>query len=101
MYCMCRLSTNTPLFQLMFMVDPLHQGNPKESLGSQMNTLLADKSLFRQGPSLSVWVSLTVLLSDNYATCTDGVPVVVVRSAAAKSVDGHGSDGERTSDARV
>ena len=42
----------------MYMVDPLHCGNPKDPLGSHINTLFADRTLFRPGPGHVIWVSL-------------------------------------------
>ena len=49
--------TDTALYQLMFMIDPLHGGNPKDPLASQIDVLFADRALFRQTPALPIWVS--------------------------------------------
>ena len=49
--------TDAVFYQLMFMIDPLHGGNPKDPLASQINVLFADRALFRQTPALPIWVS--------------------------------------------
>ena len=92
-----------PSLQLMYMVDPLHTGNPKDTLGSQMNTLLADRTLFRHGPGLSIWVSPIVshLYGHGNMTWVRNVTVVVVRAAPAREPHCHGQDGQRNVDDRL